>query len=84
MKSFNEVLCLFKDALPIGEILPKSYYKAKSVKKGNIKKQGCLVCGESRWLYDKNQVKEAPQKVLRHFALKLRLQGLFVVKELAE
>lgn len=33
MKSFDEVLCLFKDALPIGETLPKSQY-AKKLKKG--------------------------------------------------
>lgn len=52
--------------------------------KENAEKHAYSACGESRWLYDKNQGKELPQKVLWHFHLKLRLQRLFVRKELTK
>ena len=44
----------------------------------------CPQCGESRWKYDEAKRKKIPQKVLRYFPLKPRLQRLFTSSKTAE
>ena len=41
----------------------------------------CPVCGQSRWKYSQNTQSRVPQKVLRHFPLKPRLQRLFLLRQ---
>lgn len=43
----------------------------------------CPVCKESRWKEHKGKIKRVPRKVLRYFPLILRLQRLFMNKEIA-
>ena len=38
----------------------------------------CPVCDEPRYKFCNGKGKKIPQKVLRHFPLKSRLQGLFM------
>ena len=93
-KSFDMLLELLLDAFPDGAKIPKSHYDAKKMLrdfglgydsihackydfvlfwKENEKLHNCPVCGEPRYKNGK-----IPQKVLRHFPLKPRLQRLFM------
>ena len=101
-KSFNMLIELLKDALPIGETLPGSYYEAKKIVRDlgldYVKIHACVYdcalfwkafqdldtcpkCNTSRWKFEGS--KKIPQKVLRYFPLKPRLQRLFVNKAIA-
>ena len=93
-KSFGMLLELLLDAFPDGANIPKSHYDAKKMLrdfglgydsihackndcalfwKENETFHNCPVCNESRYKNGK-----IPQKVLRHFPLKPRLQRLFM------
>jgi formate dehydrogenase maturation protein FdhE len=43
----------------------------------------CPICGESRWK-DADGNRRVPHKVLRHFALILRLKRMFAMKQTSE
>ncbi|XP_059650446.1 uncharacterized protein LOC132296251 [Cornus florida] len=49
----------------------------------NASKENCPQCGESRYKPHEGKGKKIPQKVLRHFPLKSRLQRLFMSKDTA-
>lgn len=46
--------------------------------------ESCSVCGEPRYKINQGKCKKIPQKVLRHFPLKPRLQRLFMSRMIAE
>ncbi|XP_042948658.1 uncharacterized protein LOC122281329 [Carya illinoinensis] len=49
----------------------------------NANKQECPKCKSSRWIFSNNKQRQIPQKVLRHFPLKPRLQRLFMSRKTA-
>lgn len=51
--------------------------------KENATLNECPVCKASRWMPNIHGAREIPQKVLRHFSLKPRLQRLFMSAEIA-
>ncbi|XP_042946082.1 uncharacterized protein LOC122279468 [Carya illinoinensis] len=51
--------------------------------KENADKEECPKCKVSRWIFSKSKQKNIPQKVLRHFPLKPRLQRLFMSQKIA-
>ncbi|XXG47862.1 hypothetical protein AAC387_Pa02g2430 [Persea americana] len=104
-KSFDMNPELIKAALPTGEMLPKSYYKAKKYLRDlglgyvpihackyncaffwreHEHKTTCPECGEPRYKLNEGKGKKIPQKVLRYFPLKPRLQRLFISRKTAE
>ncbi|XP_042974577.1 uncharacterized protein LOC122306207 [Carya illinoinensis] len=52
--------------------------------KENASYNDCPKCGASRWEQSTIQGRRIPQKVLRHFPLKLRLQRLYMSKKTAQ
>ncbi|XP_040991839.1 uncharacterized protein LOC121238846 [Juglans microcarpa x Juglans regia] len=50
--------------------------------KENVALNECPVCKASRWIPNTHGSRTIPQKVLRHFPLKLRLQRLFMSAEM--
>ncbi|XP_042974900.1 uncharacterized protein LOC122306541 [Carya illinoinensis] len=50
--------------------------------KENVDKEECPKCKVSRWIFSKSKQKSIPQKVLRHFPLKPRLQRLFMSQKI--
>ena len=47
-------------------------------------REECPECNEPRYKYKERKSKKIPQKVLRYFPLKPRLQRLFMSKKIAE
>ncbi|XP_050222335.2 uncharacterized protein LOC126672428 [Mercurialis annua] len=69
---------LFKDALPKGETLPSSSYEE------NENLDTCPTCKAPRWKLGCGKRKKVAIKILRHFLLVPRLQGLFMSKDIGE
>jgi hypothetical protein len=51
--------------------------------KEHVDKMVCPKCNTSRWVNRKGKKSKIPQKVLRYFPIKSRLQRLFMTKEMA-
>ncbi|XP_042958085.1 uncharacterized protein LOC122293618 [Carya illinoinensis] len=76
IKSFDMLLSLLWSAFPNVE-LPQSYEEE------NANLNECPICKASRWMPNTHGSRVIPQKVLRHFPLKPRLQRLFVSSKIA-
>ncbi|XP_042962433.1 uncharacterized protein LOC122296696 [Carya illinoinensis] len=76
IKSFDMLLSLLRSAFPNAE-LPQSYEEE------NANLNECPICKASRWMPNTHGSRVIPQKVLRHFPLKPRLQRLFVSSKIA-
>ncbi|XP_042962594.1 uncharacterized protein LOC122296863 [Carya illinoinensis] len=76
IKSFDMLLSLLRSAFPNAE-LPQSYEEE------NANLNECPICKASQWMPNTHGSRVIPQKVLRHFPLKPRLQRLFVSSKIA-
>ncbi|XP_042972958.1 uncharacterized protein LOC122304759 [Carya illinoinensis] len=79
IKSFDMLLELLRSAFPdVG--LPHSYEESRSLER---ELNSCPICKASRWMPTTNGTRVIPQKVLRHFSLKPRLQRLYLSTKIA-
>ncbi|XP_042969106.1 uncharacterized protein LOC122301793 [Carya illinoinensis] len=76
IKSFDMLLSLLPSAFHNAE-LPQSYEEE------NVNLNECPICKASQWMPNTHGSRVIPQKVLRHFPLKPRLQRLFVSSKIA-
>ncbi|XP_062080640.1 uncharacterized protein LOC133785417 [Humulus lupulus] len=79
-KSFDELLRLLNDMLPLDNMIPKSIKDKENL-------QECPTCGTSRWMSDKLTKKVrhgVPEKVLRYFPIIPRLKRMFMSKRISK
>jgi hypothetical protein len=82
--------CSYREAIQFRRHLGFGYDKIHACKNGCVlfwkehaDKVACPKCNTSRWVDRKGKKSKIPQKVLRYFPIKSRLQRLFMTKEMA-
>ncbi|XP_042983252.1 uncharacterized protein LOC122312657 [Carya illinoinensis] len=85
LKTFDQ---LFEDArlplYPTCEKFSKLSFIVKLLHIKTVDKEACSKCEEPRWVSTRGKKGKIPHKVLQYFPLKLRLQRLFMSKNIAK